>query len=126
MLSFCNEDNKKAMTIRSVHKSDLRAIANQVVHCLCRILNMIKTFQAYRNKLRPLKLNSRSLDLSRWHIFVALYSPLCLLFNCYNTDVRGAAFCDPLDGVVYARHGRELMGWKSPVREPGGVHDYGY
>ncbi len=25
---------------------------------------------------------------------------------------------DPLDGLVYARHGRELKGCKSPVREP--------
>jgi len=31
-----------------------------------------------------------------------------------------------VDVIVYARHGRELMGCKSPVREPKGVHDYGY
>jgi hypothetical protein len=26
--------------------------------------------------------------------------------------------CDPLQTVVYARHGRELMGCKSPMCEP--------
>jgi hypothetical protein len=36
----------------------------------------------------------------------------------FNAAVRGASLSDPLDGVVYARHGRELMGCKSPVREP--------
>ncbi|MBA4391152.1 MAG: hypothetical protein C0399_09455, partial [Syntrophus sp. (in: bacteria)] len=29
---------------------------------------------------------------------------------------------DWLQRLVYARHGRELMGCKSPVREPKGVH----
>ncbi len=28
-----------------------------------------------------------------------------------------------VEPLVYARHGRELMGWKSPVREPKGIHD---
>jgi hypothetical protein len=29
-----------------------------------------------------------------------------------------AAIPRQVDAVVYARHGREVMGWKSPVREP--------
>jgi len=41
----------------------------------------------------------------------------CLLIIGYPV-VRGASLSDPLDGEVYARHGRELMGCKSPVREP--------
>jgi len=33
---------------------------------------------------------------------------------------------DPVEPFVYARHGRELMGCKSPVREPDGVDVNGY
>ena len=40
------------------------------------------------------------------------------IFMPNNAAVRGAFLSDPLDGEVYARHGRELMGCKSPVREP--------
>jgi len=41
-------------------------------------------------------------------------------------SVGAGFFGDPLDPIVYARHGRELMGWKSPVREPGGFHSNEY
>ncbi len=45
-------------------------------------------------------------------------SPFWGFFYRLNAAMRGAFFSDPLDALVYARHGRELMGCKSPVREP--------
>ena len=41
-------------------------------------------------------------------------------------EFTAAAIRCPVDLIVYARHGRELMGCKSPVREPGGIHSNGY
>jgi hypothetical protein len=33
-------------------------------------------------------------------------------------EMSGVAKRSPFDLLVYARHGRELMGWKSPVGTP--------
>ncbi len=39
-------------------------------------------------------------------------------FKDNDNHQRRASFARPLNGLVYARHGHELMGWKSPVGVP--------
>jgi len=40
------------------------------------------------------------------------------IISSHITPKSAIAFYGLLDFIVYARHGRELTGWKSPVREP--------
>ncbi len=44
------------------------------------------------------------------------------LYFWENAPVTGAACLRPVNWQVYARHGRELMGCKSPMCEPGQGH----
>ena len=50
-----------------------------------------------------------------------------IVVTCRTPKLKGstAVPVDPLKRQVYARHGRELMGCKSPVRESESVHTNG-